>query len=107
MRVLIAIQGSYGQRMLDNIKKHSLPEWEVSHVIFGSNLPAIIDNPDEFLLDGMEKNKVLINEIKHSPYYNITERIQKLGIREALDDLSKTHLGHFELIKNTLIDYFK
>ena len=64
-------------------------------------------NPDEFLLDGMEKNKVLINEIKHSPYYNITERIQKLGIREALDDLSKTHLGHFELIKNTLIDYFK
>ncbi|MFX0154896.1 MAG: hypothetical protein ACFE9Q_10250 [Candidatus Hodarchaeota archaeon] len=64
-------------------------------------------NPNEFLLEDLEKNKELVKEIKGSPYYKITERIEKLGIREALDDLSKTHLGHFESIKNTLIDYFK
>jgi tetratricopeptide (TPR) repeat protein len=64
-------------------------------------------NPNEFLLEEMEKNKSLVKEIKNSPYFKITERIQKLGIIEALEDLSKTHLGHFEMIKNTLIDYFK
>jgi len=64
-------------------------------------------NPNEFLLGDIEKNKALVKEIKESPYFKITERIQKLGIREALGDLSKVHLGHFELIKNTLIGYFK
>ena len=39
--------------------------------------------------------------------YKITERIEKLGIRESLEDLLKTHLGHFEMIKNTLISYFQ
>ncbi len=63
-------------------------------------------NPNEFLLENMESNKTLVKEIKGSPYYKITQRIEKLGIRESLDDLSKTHLGHFEMIKNTLISYF-
>jgi len=64
-------------------------------------------NPNGFLLEDMASNKLLVKEIKSSPYYQITERIEKLGIREALDKLSKTHLGHFEMIKNTLISYFE
>ena len=64
-------------------------------------------NPNEFLLEDMENNKALVREIKSSPYYKITKRIQKIGIREVLDDLSKIHLGHFEVLKNTLISYFE
>jgi len=64
-------------------------------------------NPNEYLLEDIDKNKQLVKELKNSPYYKITERIEKLGIREALDDLSKVHLGHFETIKNTLIEYFR
>lgn len=64
-------------------------------------------NPNDYLFEGIEKNKQLAKELKKSPYYTITERIEKLGIKEALDDLKKTHLGHFELIKNTLIEYFE
>ncbi|MFX1568536.1 MAG: hypothetical protein ACFFCV_09225 [Promethearchaeota archaeon] len=64
-------------------------------------------SPNDFLLKDMDSNKLLLNEIKESPYHKITERIEELGIREALDKLSKTHLGHFELIKNTLISYFE
>ena len=64
-------------------------------------------NPIEFLLGNIEKNKDLVKKLKDSPYFNITERIEKLGIIEALDDLAKVHLGHFETIKNTLISYFK
>ncbi len=64
-------------------------------------------NPNEFLLENLEKNKTLLKKLKESSYYQITERIEKLGIIEALDNLAKTHLGHFEMIKNTLISYFK
>ncbi|MFX1501477.1 MAG: hypothetical protein ACFFDH_10995 [Promethearchaeota archaeon] len=64
-------------------------------------------SPNNYLFENIEKNKQLIKELKNSPYYKITERIEKLGIRETLDDLKKIHLGHFELIKNTLIEYFE
>ncbi|MFW9818849.1 MAG: hypothetical protein ACFFE5_04505 [Candidatus Thorarchaeota archaeon] len=64
-------------------------------------------NPIEFLLDKVEKNKALVKKLKESPYFKITERIEKLGIKDALEDLAKIHLGHFEMIKNTLISYFE
>ena len=63
--------------------------------------------PIKYLLNNIDTNKALVKKLKDSPYFNITDRIEKLGIREALDNLAVTHLGHFEMIKNTLISYFK
>ena len=87
----------------------------VLRITFDTMLMAIIQgllgvhrlNPIDYLLKDIEKNKALLKKLKESPYYKITERIEKLGIRESFDDLSKTHLGHFEMIKNTLISYFQ
>lgn len=64
-------------------------------------------NPTEFLLENIEENKKLAKELKNSPYFKITKRIEKVGIIEVFDDLLKLNLGHFENIKNTLITYFK
>jgi tetratricopeptide (TPR) repeat protein len=60
----------------------------------------------DFLLVNTEINKVLIKKLKKSPYFKIAERMEKLGIREAFEELSKIHLGHFESIKNKLITYY-
>ncbi len=87
----------------------------VLRITFDTMLMAIIQvmldtheiSPINYLLDGLDENKELIKNLKESPYYKITERIEKVGIKESFDDLLKTHLGHFELIKNTLISYFK
>jgi tetratricopeptide (TPR) repeat protein len=87
----------------------------VLRITFDTMLMAIIQgmlgvhklNPIDYLIEDIEKNKALMKKLKESPYYKITERIEKLGIRESFDDLSKTHLGHFETIKNTLISYFQ
>ncbi len=62
-------------------------------------------DPIDFLLENIEDNKNLVKKLKASPYFRIAERMKKLGIREIFEDLSKTHLGHFEMIKNTLISY--
>ncbi|MFX1525503.1 MAG: hypothetical protein ACFFCC_18500 [Promethearchaeota archaeon] len=64
-------------------------------------------NPNDYLLEETKQNKSLVKKLKASPYFKITERIEKLGIREALEEIQKVHLGHFENIKNTLITYFK
>ncbi|MGB5912624.1 MAG: hypothetical protein WBH31_15635 [Promethearchaeia archaeon] len=60
----------------------------------------------EYLFNNIEKNKALTKELKKSPYFKITEKIEELGLRETLGDLLKIHLGHFEKIKNTLISHF-
>jgi hypothetical protein len=49
MRILIAIQGYYGERMVENIKHHAPANWKVNHITFPTGLPAIIDDADEFL----------------------------------------------------------
>ena len=49
MRILVAIQGYYGERMAENIKRHAPANWNVNHITFPAGLPAIIDDTDEFL----------------------------------------------------------
>ncbi|MBA7635232.1 hypothetical protein ES703_42833 [subsurface metagenome] len=96
-------------------KKSDFDHEVILRITFDTMLMAIILgmldthqlNSIEYLLKDIEKNKPLVKKLKDSPYYKITTRIEKLGIKETLDDLSKAHLGHFEMIKNTLIDYFK
>ncbi|MFX0027529.1 MAG: hypothetical protein ACFE8M_14100 [Candidatus Hermodarchaeota archaeon] len=60
----------------------------------------------EYLFNNIEKNKALSKQLKKSPYFKITEKIENLGLRDSLSDLLKIHLGHFEKIKNTLISHF-
>ncbi|MHA1987579.1 MAG: hypothetical protein ACW98D_13150 [Promethearchaeota archaeon] len=64
-------------------------------------------NPNEYLLEDILQNKALVKKLKGSPYFKITERIEKVGIREVFDEIQKINLGHFEAIKNTLLTYFK
>ncbi len=75
-----------------------------------SIVQAMIDvhqiNPNEYLLEDCEKRKGLLEKLKQTPYYDITERIEKIGIIDALGEILKVNLGHFEEIKNTLISYF-
>jgi len=66
----------------------------------------LLDSLD-FLLEGGDKHKKLIKNLKGTPYFKITEQIQKVGIRESLDKLVKTPMGHFEKVKNILISYFQ
>ena len=60
-----------------------------------------------FLLEGGEGHKKLVKNLKSTPYYKITEQLQKVGVQETYEKLLKTPMGHFEVLKNTLISYFQ
>ncbi|TXT62294.1 MAG: Tetratricopeptide domain protein [Promethearchaeota archaeon] len=62
-------------------------------------------NSIEYLLSEI-KNKKLVKSIKESVFFKLTERIEKVGIRESLRDIRKANLGHFNKIKEILIGYF-
>ena len=66
-------------------------------------------SPIEYLLSekpDIRENKSLVKKLEDSPYFQITKKIEKVGLTNALDDLLNVHLGHFEKIKNTLITSF-
>ena len=61
MRILIAIQGYYGERMVDNIKRHAPANWEVNHFTLTAGLPNIVDDTDEFLPEQLSAADLLIS----------------------------------------------
>jgi len=65
MRILIAIQGYYGERMLENIRRHCPPDWEVNQINLPTGLPAIIDEADEFLPRELPAADLLISLGEH------------------------------------------
>jgi hypothetical protein len=65
MRILIAIQGYYGERMAENIQRHCPANWEVNRVTIPTGLPAIIDDADEFLPRELPGADLLISLGEH------------------------------------------
>ena len=103
------------------LKSYLLPQTRdfdheiILRITFDTMLIAIIQGmlgihqvtPNEYLLEDIQQNKALVKKLKGTPYFKITERVEKVGIREVFDEIQKVHLGHFEIIKNTLLEYFQ
>jgi len=95
-------------------KKSDFDREIILRVTFDTMLLAIVQRIMEtdliqcskYLLKDIEDNKLLIKQIKNSPYFKITKKIEKVGLTDTLNDLFKVNLGHFEKIKNTLISHF-
>ncbi|NVM45723.1 MAG: hypothetical protein HWN79_12485 [Candidatus Lokiarchaeota archaeon] len=61
----------------------------------------------EYLLEELESNKPLVKALKKSPYLKIVDKIERVGLNDALSDLLSINLGHFEKIKNILITNYQ
>jgi hypothetical protein len=49
MRILAAVQGNWGKRKVENIRKNGPTTWSIEVFEPPLALPLIIDDPDEFL----------------------------------------------------------
>ena len=95
-------------------KKTEFDKEDIMRITFDAMLLSFLQklisfqeiNATEFLLKDCEKHKLLVKALKQTPYFKITERIEKIGLQETLGDLLNVNLGHFEEIKNTLISNF-
>ena len=85
MRVLVAIQGYYGQRMVDNIKQRCPDNWEVNSYIFPTNLPAIVEDADEFLPRELPAADLLISLGEHPGVAQmIPDMVKRSGARAVI-----------------------
>ena len=95
-------------------KKKDFDKEIVLRITFDTMLFAIIQRIldieeikcTENLLRGIESNKILIKDIKKSPYFKISEEIEDVGLTDTLIKIQKINLGHFESIKNALVSHF-
>jgi thymidylate synthase len=49
MKILVSLQGNYGERILANLKTHGPRDWQITRIRLPRNLPPVIDEPGEFI----------------------------------------------------------
>jgi hypothetical protein len=85
MRILIAIQGHYGQRIADNIRKYGPAGWKVHSFTFPQDLPAVIDDADEFLPKELPAADLLISLGEHPGVAQmIPDMVKKSGAKAVI-----------------------
>jgi thymidylate synthase len=85
MRILIAIQGYYGERIVENIRHHCPPNWEVNHISLPAGLPAIVDDTDEFLPRELPAADLLISLGEHPGVAQmIPDMVRRSGARAVI-----------------------
>jgi hypothetical protein len=53
LRLIVFTQGSYGERILENLRLRAPHDWEIEESIIPRNLPSMIEEPEE-LIEGLE-----------------------------------------------------
>ena len=85
MRILAAVQGPYGQRIVGNIRNHLPVGWELTIFALPSALPPIVDDPDEFLPASFDSADLLLALSESSRSAQLIPAIaQKAGVRGVI-----------------------
>ncbi|MFQ6058166.1 MAG: DUF166 domain-containing protein [Anaerolineae bacterium] len=77
MRILAIIQGEYGQRMVDNIRRNGPADWTVEVWKAPPFLPPIIDYPEDFLPPELPPADLILALGEHK------------GVAELLPDIAR------------------
>lgn len=65
MRIYAAIQGEYGQRIVDNLIEHGPQDWEVLVWEAPRFLPIIVDDPEEFLPEDPPRADLILSLVEN------------------------------------------
>jgi hypothetical protein len=85
MRILIVISGEYGQRHVNNIQAHCPEGWQVAVWKAPKLLPAIVDDPEEFLPPSLPPADLILSLGEHPGVATLLPDIAKMtGARSVL-----------------------
>lgn len=60
MRIIVLIQGSYGERIVQNLRQRSPQGWRIEAITITRALPLIVDEPEEFLSSNIPQADLLL-----------------------------------------------
>lgn len=77
MKILAVISGDYGQRMVDNIRSHGPPDWEIAVWRAPQVLPPVVDYPEDFVPETLAPADLILALGEHK------------GVAELLPELAR------------------
>lgn len=77
MRILAVISGEYGQRHVDNIRRHGPADWTVEVWQAPALLPPVVDYPEDYLPETLPPADLILSFAEHP------------GVAELLPDIAK------------------
>jgi len=101
-------QGQYGQRILENVRRHAPSFWNIRHISLPSELPQIIEEPEEIVegldLEGEWDLVVFLGESASafSLLPAILKRIHTRAVIAPADDYSWLPMGLERQIRSEL-----
>jgi hypothetical protein len=91
MRILIIINGEYGQRHADNIQAHKPDGWELEVWKAPKVLPPVIDDPEDFLPSSLPQVDLILSLGEHPGVATLLPDVAKMtGARSVLAPVDNT-----------------
>jgi hypothetical protein len=85
MRILAAVQGDYGRRIVEHLKAKSPADWIIETVTLPRALPMVIDEPEEFVQSGIPDVELLLALIESEGAAQLVPAIARLcGAKAAI-----------------------
>lgn len=78
MNILALLQGQYGKRIVEHIRKFSPPGWSIETILVPEGLPAVVDDPEDFLPSTVPKANLLLALTESSPAAQLITALVKL-----------------------------
>jgi hypothetical protein len=84
MKILAIVQGNYGRRMAEAWQTHGPDQWEINTLEITSSLPTMMEDPSEFLPQGIPKADLVISLGEHPGVAELLPAIVKAAEARAV-----------------------
>jgi hypothetical protein len=85
MRILAIISGEYGQRHVDNVRRHGPSDWQVEVWQAPAVLPPVVDYPEDYLPDSLPAADLLLAFGEHKGVAELIPEIARMtGARAVI-----------------------
>ncbi len=85
MHILAAVQGEYGKRIAENVKKHMPDDWTLDVIEMPRALPMLVDEPEEFLPSEIPSADLLLGLIESDGAAQLIPALARLsGVKAAI-----------------------
>jgi hypothetical protein len=78
MRILAIITGEYGQRHVDNVRKHGPSDWQVEVWRAPAALPPVIDYPEDYVPDSLPVADLVLAFGEHKGVAELVPEVVKM-----------------------------
>jgi hypothetical protein len=84
MQILAIVSGEYGRRHVENIQKHAPETWTIKTWQAPRILPAMIDDPEDFLPDTFEPADLILSFAEHRGVAELIPEMVQMSAAKAV-----------------------